>query len=152
MRHAIIKSCGKQVACLLENSCKIVLLSFWKINKLSLKGLTFIFLKFDVILSLLQVSLAIFYTTMLNVTFTPAPFTANLLAPNTVLQFLCICIIKLFWSIKSHRVCLCAVMHSICNLLSAFLKPQFLTIVVASISYFVDKIQVINNDNNYCFQ
>ena len=40
-------------------------------------------------------------------------------------------------------------MHFICNLLSAFLKPQFLTIVVALISYFVDKIKDINNDNNY---
>ena len=59
-RHAIIKSRGKQVACLSENSCKVVLLSFWKINKLSLKGLTFIFSKFDMMLSLLLVSLAIF--------------------------------------------------------------------------------------------
>ena len=57
--------------------------------------------------------------------------------------------VNLFWSIKSHHVCLCAVMRSVCNLLSAFLKPQFLMIVVALISDFVDKIKVINNDNNY---
>ena len=143
MRHAIIKSRGKQV--LSENSCKIVLLSFWKVNKLSLKGLTFIFSKFDVILSLLQVSLAIFYTTMLNVTFTPSPFTANLLYPKystAVSRHLhnLKTAANLFWSIKSHRVCLCAVMRSVCNLLSTFLKPQFLTIVVALLSYFVDKI------------
>ena len=102
----------------------VVLLSFWKINKLSLKRLTFIFSKFDVILSLLQVSFAIFYTTMLNVAFMPVPFMANLLHSFKTA-------INHFWSIKSHRVCLCVVMHSVCNLLSAFLKPQFLTIVVA---------------------
>ena len=74
-------------------------------------------------------------------------------------QFLCVRIIyklqQTFWSIKKtlvcHRVCMCAFMCSVCNLLSTFLKLQFLTIVVL-ISYFVDKIKVINNDNNYCFQ
>ena len=51
-------------------------------NKVSFKGLTFILLKFDVMLFLLQVSLAIFDATVLNVTF--MPFTANILTPNTV--------------------------------------------------------------------
>ena len=119
----------QQTSCLSENSCKVHCSIFILLeNKHSYH------LRVDVYLVktqrdaqsllILQVSLDVFDATMLNVTFTL--FTANLLTPNTV-------------SLHSHNlktttnllvnqedICAtmaaCAIMRSICNLLSAFLK------------------------------